>query len=271
MLADKLYGTVEERTTHHADVVWKLQGRIANGRVERVTLRGEAGTLAGIYYRAEAKCATGKVVLFLSDAHATAATHSIEVASRYSHRGVSVLVVDYRGFGASQGVPTEEGLYRDAEAMLDHLVDHRRFLPKEIVVHGYGLGAVVAARLTGSAQRMNHRLRGIVLDHPRSAVSKAALAYEVRLARLAGPASHKTLGSFCLREHMEALSRDIRVMLIADKDPAGGHGESLRKHLLARGFVVSGDGMVFDPRDGPKVIEYRVGEICREFIARAVC
>jgi fermentation-respiration switch protein FrsA (DUF1100 family) len=60
--------------------------------------------------------------------------------------GLSVLLLGYRGYGASDGSPTEEGVYLDAEAAHDHLVA-RGFEPDRIVVYGESLGGAVATEL----------------------------------------------------------------------------------------------------------------------------
>ncbi|MGA3072655.1 MAG: alpha/beta hydrolase [Bryobacteraceae bacterium] len=60
--------------------------------------------------------------------------------------GSSVLILDYRGYGKSQGRPTERGLYRDADAGYDHLIG-MGYQPAQIVVLGESLGAAVAVDL----------------------------------------------------------------------------------------------------------------------------
>jgi len=60
---------------------------------------------------------------------------------------VNVLAMDYRGYGKSEGRPTEEGVYRDAEAAYDYLVRERRIPPEQIVVLGQSLGTAVAVDL----------------------------------------------------------------------------------------------------------------------------
>lgn len=68
------------------------------------------------------------------------------------HRlGLNVLIFDYRGYGQSEGRPTEEGLYRDAWAAWKYLID-RGFSAKDIVVFGRSLGGTVAARLASEVQ-----------------------------------------------------------------------------------------------------------------------
>ena len=58
------------------------------------------------------------------------------------HRlGLSTLIFDYRGYGRSTGRPTEDGLYRDAEAAWQHLTATRGIDPERIVVFGRSLGS----------------------------------------------------------------------------------------------------------------------------------
>lgn len=61
--------------------------------------------------------------------------------------GLSVFIVDYRGYGRSSGKPSETGLYRDGEAAWHYLVSERRLAPSSIVVFGRSLGGAVAARV----------------------------------------------------------------------------------------------------------------------------
>jgi pimeloyl-ACP methyl ester carboxylesterase len=64
------------------------------------------------------------------------------------HRlGYRVLAVDYRGYGLSSGSPSEDGLYRDAEATVRHAVGHRSG-SRPLVFWGRSLGATVAAAAT---------------------------------------------------------------------------------------------------------------------------
>jgi fermentation-respiration switch protein FrsA (DUF1100 family) len=61
--------------------------------------------------------------------------------------GLSVFLFDYRGYGRSQGKPSEEGTYRDAEAALAYLRSRRDVDPERIVYFGRSLGAGVAVEL----------------------------------------------------------------------------------------------------------------------------
>lgn len=61
--------------------------------------------------------------------------------------GFNIFMVDYRGFGLSQGQPTEKGLYLDAEAAYSYLRQKRNLRPENIIVYGSSLGSAVAVDL----------------------------------------------------------------------------------------------------------------------------
>ncbi len=61
--------------------------------------------------------------------------------------GFAILALDYRGYGLSEGAPSEAGLYRDAQAGWIHLVNEGKVRPRRIVVVGVSLGVSVAAEL----------------------------------------------------------------------------------------------------------------------------
>ncbi len=61
--------------------------------------------------------------------------------------GFNVLMFDYRGYGQSEGRPSEEGTYLDAEAAWRYLVDVLEEKPERIVLFGRSLGGAVAIEL----------------------------------------------------------------------------------------------------------------------------
>jgi uncharacterized protein len=61
--------------------------------------------------------------------------------------GLRVLAVDYRGYGLSSGSPSEQGLYRDAEAVVRYAAA-RRERSRPVVYWGRSLGGPVAASAT---------------------------------------------------------------------------------------------------------------------------
>ncbi|MCY4625141.1 MAG: alpha/beta hydrolase [Chloroflexi bacterium] len=73
--------------------------------------------------------------------------------------GVNILIYDYRGYGRSAGTPSEEGLYRDAEAALRYLQSRDDVDPTKIVYFGRSLGVAIATELA-----TRHRPYGLILE-----------------------------------------------------------------------------------------------------------
>lgn len=73
----------------------------------------------------------------------------------------NVLALEYRGYGRSEGSPSETGIYKDAEAAYTYLVQERRIPPRLIVALGQSLGTAVAAELAARRE-----LGGVVLEAP---------------------------------------------------------------------------------------------------------
>jgi len=73
--------------------------------------------------------------------------------------GYNFFIFDYKGFGRSDGVPSEKGLYADALGACDYLIE-RGFSDKDIILFGRSLGGAVAIFLSSSIQGF----RGVIID-----------------------------------------------------------------------------------------------------------
>ncbi len=74
---------------------------------------------------------------------------------------VGLLVFDYRGYGESEGRPTEAGLYRDADAAWTFLKSRPDIDSTRIAVYGRSLGSAVALYVASQ-----YPVRSVILDSP---------------------------------------------------------------------------------------------------------
>jgi uncharacterized protein len=86
-------------------------------------------------------------------------SHRLEKLVIFKNLGVNTFIIDYRGFGRSEGKPTEEGTYLDARAAYDYLVQQRKLAPRSIIVYGESLGSAIAADLAGKVE-----VGGLILE-----------------------------------------------------------------------------------------------------------
>ncbi|KAI9312874.1 Alpha/Beta hydrolase protein [Dichotomocladium elegans] len=104
------------------------------------------------------------VIYFHGNAMNRAAPWRVEL---YKFDRLNIIAIDYRGYGDSEGIPSEEGLQLDAMAVIDWLRD-RKVPHHRISLIGHSLGTGVATRLAYEMTR-----KGIP---PKSLIVKAAFS-----------------------------------------------------------------------------------------------
>ena len=101
---------------------------------------------------------SGDVVLFCHG-NGQNISFRLESVRIFHNMGLSVLIFDYRGYGRSEGSPSEEGTYADARAAWDYLVHTRKIPPPRIIVFGRSLGGAVAAHVA-----KEHAPKALILE-----------------------------------------------------------------------------------------------------------
>lgn len=141
-----------------------------------VTLRTSDGVqLSGWYIpRHESK----QVLLFFHG-NAGNISHRRDSIEIFHRLGLNVFIIDYRGYGKSQGKPDEQGLHRDAKAAWQFLIEEKGFAANDIIIFGRSLGGAVAARLASEVPA-----RGLILESTFSSAKDFAKSVFTILSRL---------------------------------------------------------------------------------------
>lgn len=111
---------------------------------------------------------TNQVLLFFHG-NAGDITHRLFSIRQFHDLGLSVFIIDYRGYGESGGRPSEKGLYRDAEAAWRYLTATRGIAPGDVIVFGRSLGGSVASWLVA-----NHRPAALIVESSFTSVPDVA-------------------------------------------------------------------------------------------------
>jgi len=143
---------------------------------EDVTLNAEDDVqLHGWYLQ---KRESEQVLLFFHG-NAGNISHRRDSIQVFHRLGLNVLIIDYRGYGLSEGKPSEQGLYRDATAAWRYLTEEKGFDPENVIIFGRSLGGAVAAKLAAGVQA-----RGLILESTMSSAGDFARAVFKILSRL---------------------------------------------------------------------------------------
>jgi hypothetical protein len=111
-----------------------------------------------------------------------------QAAPPFIEQGYNLLILDYRGYGDSQGRPSEKGLYRDGDAAFSWLQERagRDGLP--VYILGKSLGSGVASYLAAV-----HSPSGLILDSAFTSMSQLIAHHARWLPRFLIPALYPSL------------------------------------------------------------------------------
>ncbi len=113
----------------------------------------------------------GRAVVLYLHGNGGGLLHRSDRARLLTEDGRGLLLLSYRGYSGSTGLPTEAGLRADAQAAYEWLI--RSYAPARIVLYGESLGSGVAVWLASERP-----IGGLILDAPfTSAADVAKLSY----------------------------------------------------------------------------------------------
>ena len=78
--------------------------------------------------------------------------HHLDSINIFQNLGLNCFIFDYRGYGKSEGKPTEEGTYLDVRAAYDWLTKKKKISPDNIIIFGRSLGGSIAAQLASKVK-----------------------------------------------------------------------------------------------------------------------
>ncbi|WP_256389454.1 MARTX multifunctional-autoprocessing repeats-in-toxin holotoxin RtxA [Vibrio vulnificus] len=247
-LNNELYGEKDARRKIGEITQTLLDYAVENGESQKVTLKGEAGRLTGYYHQGavssegETSATSGKVVLFLHGSGSSAEEQASEIRSHYQKQGIDMLAVNLRGYGESDGGPSEKGLYQDARTMFNYLVNDKGIDPSNIIIHGYSMGGPIAADLARYAAQNGQAVSGLLLDRPMPSMTKAITAHEVaNPAGIVGAIAKAVNGQFSVEKNLKGLPKETPILLLTDNEGLGEEGEKLRAKLAIAGYNVTGE------------------------------
>jgi pimeloyl-ACP methyl ester carboxylesterase len=96
-------------------------------------------------------------------------SHRLESIEIFHRLELNVFILDYRGYGQSEGRVSEQGTYRDAEAAWNYLIQTRGARPEQVIIFGRSLGASIASWLASK-----HTPAGLIIESGFSSVPAMA-------------------------------------------------------------------------------------------------
>lgn len=83
----------------------------------------------------------------------------VESIKQFHDLSLNVFIFDYRGYGNSQGQPSEKGTYKDAQAAWEYITKNKGIKDGELITFGRSLGGPIAAWLA-----LNNNPLGLIIE-----------------------------------------------------------------------------------------------------------
>lgn len=162
--------------------------------------------------------ADARGTLLFFHGNASNISHLMVEVTSFHDLGLNTLLIDYRGYGQSEGQPNEAGTYQDAAAAWRYLTEERQIPPAEIIVAGRSLGGGVAAWVAET-----YSPRALVLEATFTSLPDVgANAYPLLPVRLLSRNRYPTI------ERLPRLSLPVLILHSRDDDVIPfSHGQQL--------------------------------------------
>lgn len=96
--------------------------------------------------------------IFFAHGNAGNLGHRLSTVQLWHELGYNIMLYDYSGFGKSEGIPTEENVYKNAEAVYNWLLE-KGISKDSIIAHGRSLGGASAAYIASTKN-----LKALILE-----------------------------------------------------------------------------------------------------------
>lgn len=101
--------------------------------------------------------------------------HLDKIADEFNSKGYSVLAMDYRGYGLSQGQVSEVNAYQDSQIVYQYALS-LGYKPEEIIILGRSVGSGVATELA-----VKNPTKALILISPFTSVYRVMTKYPLML------------------------------------------------------------------------------------------
>lgn len=170
------------------DFILDASYNIPSANIHKFTLDSDGNKIYAIYIGDVSRIATDTVIMYCHG-NRDHMDFYWQRAKLLAHVGgkmrFGVLMIDYRGYGMSEGTPTEEGLYQDVDAALNWLKQNG-LDSERLVIYGFSMGSAPATELSAKVRSL--KPSKLILEAPFA--SSAVMVQDAAVLNM--PASYFT-------------------------------------------------------------------------------
>lgn len=197
--------------------------------------------------------------------------HQQPIIDLYHGMGVSVFMVEYRGYGHSDGTPSQKHIVADTVAMLGPILQRPEVMADRLVLHGRSIGGGLATQVA-----LQTEPRALIVESTFRSVSGMAMRYGVPPFIVTSPLKseaafkrmdipilimHGEHDTIVPLGHAKALDKAARdsTLIVFDADhntlptpaEAANYGSAVYKHLKDAGVLITLEDQLRPARSSP--------------------
>ena len=155
----------------------------------------------------------------------------------YTRCGVNILLVEYRGYGLSDGYPSEQGFYLDGEAAVKYLMNRTDIDHQQIVLYGHSLGGAVATHIAAMDSPWKSNISAVILENTFTSIQQIG----AHIFRNVLPFLSK-LPAFLVRNRFESADKIMNIkapilFICGDKDEIVPHHMTIHLSELSTNML----------------------------------
>jgi len=187
----------------------KKIGKIDSLNYENLTFFIDKDTLTGIFIKPQDSMKA--TVMYFHGAGGNVTTY-LDFIKPIVKNNFQVIMIDFRGYGKSTGIPTHKNIASDAQIIFEKLLAREDIKNRKIIVYGVSMGTQVATNLTKNNQ---NQISALVLDGALSSFTDIALAGAPKILR--GVISQQVTSPYSAKDDIKQIN-GVKLLSIHSKE-----------------------------------------------------
>ena len=138
---------------------------------EEVKFNVENDTITALILKTKQK---PKATIFYFHGAGVNLTYYIPLTEVLVKNNLQVIMIDFRGYGKSTGIPTHDNISQDGQKIFDMLLENEEIKHTKKIIYGISIGTQIATLL---AKNNQEKINGLILEGSMSSFTDIAMFY----------------------------------------------------------------------------------------------
>lgn len=227
-------------------------------KTTEINFNVENDTVNTVFLQPEQK---PKATIFLFHGAGGNISYYYPIATRLVKAGFQVVMVDFRGYGKSTGIPTHKNIAEDGKVIFDKYSKMKQIKKLPIIIYGLSIGTQIATHI---AKENQDRIKGLVLEGGMSSFGDIAAFYAPQYK---DEIEKSFVNPYCSKEDIKSIMKIPKLIIHSEEDkevPIEQSKVVFNNATEPKEFMaIKGEHMQGTKYDGKEIIE-KINEMIKK-------